>query len=446
MPSLKITLVGGGSLNWTPRLVASILQHESLSGSQVMLYDLNPEPLELTYALCNRYRERTGSSTTIEKTTDRAVALDGAHGVVVTISTGGLEAMRRDIEVAEQYSICHTVGDTCGPAGISRLLRNVPIFVDLARAMEVHCPHAWMLNCSNPLSGLTRVVNRETSIRALGVCHGVSGTASAYQSFASAERIAYMNSGIDHCSWFTAFQTDDVDFRRSLVEQGIERWLELPPPDARDDPTFNALFSHRNGIRLGLQIGVLPAIGDRHLCEFLPTFMNGLENIEKFGLIRTPVADRQQGAKDAWERIRKTIEADDLEVPRPTIDDVGAWVSALHGGPQIEDNVSAPNEGQIPQLPHDCVVETRAVLDSAGCHPLVSPMPAAIEAIVAPHAIRDELVVEAALEGSRDKALAALSSDPTVGGQDIAAKLLDDLIKASASLLPQFHTAGTRSS
>jgi alpha-galactosidase/6-phospho-beta-glucosidase family protein len=73
-------------------------------------------------------------------------------------------------------------------------------------------------------------------------------------------------------------------------------------------------------------------------------------------------------------------------------------------------------------------------------------MPAAIEAIVAPHAIRDELVVEAALEGSRDKALAALSSDPTVGGQDIAAKLLDDLIKASASLLPQFHTAGTRSS
>jgi alpha-galactosidase len=446
VPSLKITLVGGGSLNWTPRLVASILQYESLSGSQVMLYDLNPEPLEVTYALCNRYRERTGSSTTIEKTTDRAVALDGAHGVVVTISTGGLEAMRRDIEVAEQYSICHTVGDTCGPAGISRLLRNVPIFVDLARAMEVHCPHAWMLNCSNPLSGLTRVVNRETSIRALGVCHGVSGTASAYQSFASAERIAYMNSGIDHCSWFTAFQTDDVDFRRSLVEQGIERWLELPPPDARDDPTFNALFSHRNGIRLGLQIGVLPAIGDRHLCEFLPTFMNGLENIEKFGLIRTPVADRQQGAKDAWERIRKTIEADDLEVPRPTIDDVAAWVSALHGGPQIEDNVSAPNEGQIPQLPHDCVVETRAVLDSAGCHPLVSPMPAAIEAIVAPHAIRDELVVEAALEGSRDKALAALSSDPTVGGQDIAAKLLDDLIKASASLLPQFHTAGTRSS
>ncbi|MDP7633964.1 MAG: hypothetical protein QF402_13540 [Candidatus Latescibacteria bacterium] len=446
MPSLKITLVGGGSLNWTPRLVASILQYESLSGSQVMLYDLNPEPLEVTYALCNRYRERTGSSTTIEKTTDRAVALDGAHGVVVTISTGGLEAMRRDIEVAEQYSICHTVGDTCGPAGISRLLRNVPIFVDLARAMEVHCPHAWMLNCSNPLSGLTRVVNRETSIRALGVCHGVSGTASAYQSFASAERIAYMNSGIDHCSWFTAFQTDDVDFRRSLVEQGIERWLELPPPDARDDPTFNALFSHRNGIRLGLQIGVLPAIGDRHLCEFLPTFMNGLENIEKFGLIRTPVADRQQGAKDAWERIGKTIEADDLEVPRPTIDDVAAWVSALHGGPQIEDNVSAPNEGQIPQLPHDCVVETRAVLDSAGCHPLVSPMPAAIEAIVAPHAIRDELVVEAALEGSRDKALAALSSDPTVGGQDIAAKLLDDLIKASASLLPQFHTAGTRSS
>ena len=103
MANLKITLVGGGSLNWTPRLVASILQTKFLDGSEVMLYDLNAELLELTFALSEQYRKLAGSSVQIAKTTDRASAFDGADVVVVTITTGGLRAMRKDIEAAEKY-------------------------------------------------------------------------------------------------------------------------------------------------------------------------------------------------------------------------------------------------------------------------------------------------------------------------------------------------------
>ena len=100
------------------------------------------------------------SSTTIEQTTDRTNALDGADAVVVTISTGGLKAMAHDLEIPEKYGIFQTVGDTTGPGGLSRSLRNIPVFLDLARAMETRCPEAWMLNCSNPLSALTRTVTR----------------------------------------------------------------------------------------------------------------------------------------------------------------------------------------------------------------------------------------------------------------------------------------------
>ena len=114
MENLKITLVGGGSPNWTPRLVGSLLGRPELDGSTITLFDLNPEPLALTHALCQRYLEMSGSSCKVEQTTDRAAALDGAHAVSVTITTGGLRAMRQDMEVAERYGIFHTVGDTCG--------------------------------------------------------------------------------------------------------------------------------------------------------------------------------------------------------------------------------------------------------------------------------------------------------------------------------------------
>ena len=51
MPSLKIVLVGGGSYGWTPRLVSNILLNEYLDGSEVVLYDLNPEALALDMPL-----------------------------------------------------------------------------------------------------------------------------------------------------------------------------------------------------------------------------------------------------------------------------------------------------------------------------------------------------------------------------------------------------------
>jgi alpha-galactosidase len=437
MPKLKITLVGGGSLNWTPRVVSSILAREYLDGSEVCLFDLNSEMLALTHKLSTRFKELAGSSSVVTQTTDRATAFEGADVVVVTITTGGLRAMRSDIETAERYGIYHTVGDTCGPAGISRSLRNVPVFLELGQAMEEHCPDAWMLNCSNPLSPLTRVVDRETSIKAIGICHGVPGAARQFRTFAEADQIAYVNAGIDHLAWFTSFKADGRDMTELLRDRGVERWLDLSPDEAQEDETFGSLYSLRNGIRLGLQIGALPAIGDRHLCEFLPMFLSSEDNVARFGLTRTSVSEREERAAEGRDRIQKTIDDPDLVLPETTSDDIGAWTCALFGGEPTEDNVSAPNLGQIPQLPEGCVVETRGLFDAAGCHPITSPMPEAIEAIVRPHAIRDEMVIDAALDGDFDKALAAISSDPLVGSED-AKPLLTDLIAGTKEWLPRF--------
>lgn len=115
--------------------------------------------------------------------------------------------------------------------------------------------------------------------------------------------------------------------------------------------------------------------------------------------------------------------------------------AALNGGPPREDNLNAPNVGQVLQLPAGAVVETRGLLDAAGFHPLVSPMPGPLEAVVRPHALREELTVDAALEGSFEKALAVLTTDPFVGSADVARPLLRDLIAATGEWLPQFKGA-----
>ncbi|MDP6778355.1 MAG: hypothetical protein QGI83_16490, partial [Candidatus Latescibacteria bacterium] len=307
-----------------------------------------------------------------------------------------------------------------------------------ARAMESHCPDAWMLNCSNPLSAITRSVLRETTIRALGVCHSVGGAARHYAEFLGGKSWAYSNTGIDHCAWFRALAVDGQPAEALLAEKGLDDWLSLPAAEAEADPTFGELFSYRCGFLLGRQLGMLPAIGDRHIVEFFPGFLNGLDHVEKHGLVRTTIADREKRASEGRTRIERLLSGEDEVRLLDSGDDIAGWIEALYGGRPKEDNLNAPNIGQIPQLPEGAIVETRGVLDAAGFHPFVSPMPEALEAVVRPHCLREELTVDAAVDGSFEKALAALSTDPLLTNADLARPLLKALIAATRRWLPQF--------
>ena len=448
MANLKIVLVGGGSTTWTPGLVGKILGNTDLAGSHVFLHDIDAEALSLTYQLSLMVKERLGSSCTFEQSTDLERALEGADYVLVTISTGGLQSMRADLEIPEKYGIYQCVGDTVGPGGLMRALRNVPVFDQMAKAMARICPHAWMLNLSNPLSALTRVVNMN-GVRALGLCHGVLGVARDFARFFGAPlvRCAYVNTGIDHCAWFTEMYVDGRSAWDILEERGLGAWLAKCPSEAAEDETFAPLYRERVGIMVGRELGALPAIGDRHLTEFLPTFLQGQDNVERYGLVRTSIADRAENYARKRASILRILSGEEpLQVAEPTdvlgerqSDDVGSWIAALEGKISIEDNLNAPNMGQIPQLPLGAIVETRGVLDGAGPHPLASPMSPQIEAIVRPHVLREELTIESALEGSFAKALAVLASDPLLVRPETARPMLEEMISATRAWLPQFR-------
>jgi len=422
-------------------VVGNILANEYLAGCQIVLHDLNPAALDLVHGVALKLRDQLGADASIDRTLDQQAALTDADYVVVTISTGGLEAMRSDLEVPERYGICQTVGDTVGPGGLVRALRNVPVFLQLARAMERHCPQAWMLNCSNPLSVLTRVVGKETGVRALGLCHGVRGVAGQLARFLGAEPedSAYANTGIDHCAWFTDLVVAGTDAVDLLEDRGLEEWLSREPDQARQDPVFGELYPLRCGLMLGRQLGALPAIGDRHMVEFFPGFLEGEDNVSAYGLVRTTVAERAERSDRARDRLERQMRGDETVESAGASDDVAGWIAALSGGPPIEDNLNAPNRGQIPQLPPDAVVETRGVLDATGYRALASPMPPALAAVVEPHVIRQELTVEAAVEGSVDKALAALTTDPLGGRPENACDLLGEMMAETRAWLPQFE-------
>jgi alpha-galactosidase len=262
------------------------------------------------------------------------------------------------------------------------------------------------------------------------------------------EEVSFVNTGIDHISWFTEFVVEGRQAYDRLQEMGMGAWLAQSPQEAITDKTFGDLYGFRVGLMVGSQIGALPAIADRHLAEALPTFLQNRASFEKSGVRRTTIADRRKRRAERRANAERTVAGElELDLGRAVdvlgthqSNDVAGWITALEGAAQFEDNVNGPNIGQIPQLPTGAVVETRAILDGTGFRPLVSPMPREIEAIVRPHVLRQELTLEAALEGSVDKALAALVSDPLVADPQVARPMLEELIVANQRWLPRFSS------
>jgi alpha-galactosidase len=444
MPNLRIVLIGGGSLTWTPGLLTDLVMEPELEGSTAVLVDIDEAALERMHAFAGRLFETAGRHWNIETTTDRRAALQGADFVLLTIAVGGLAAMELDLEIPLKYGIYQTVGDTTGPGGLSRALRNIPVILDIARDIERICPDAWLLQYTNPMTVLTRTITRETKVKTIGLCHELPGVLRRVRRILDIRdaSIDVTVAGVNHLIWLLGFQVDGHDgydlLRRHLAEHPVEF------PYRGDLPgEMGSVWRDRLVLKLRLfeTFGVLPAAGDRHLAEFFPHFLtDGTRRGGDYGVELTTVQHRRQAAA-AGRAFADKMAGGEAEIPlRPSGEAAAEIIMALAAGAGDYVHVmNLPNRGQIANLPRDAVVETMARLGRDTATPEPSgELPPALAAILGPLVIRQEMTVEAGLRGDRGLALQVLATDPLVRDFAVSEPLLDDLLRAHAALLPQF--------
>ena len=429
----RIVIVGGGSRQWGPKLTTDILTTESLASSTIVLHDIDEASLALMGSYCERINRELGTSATIEATPDRKAALKDADYVAVTITTGGFGSMRHDLEIPEKYGIKQPVGDTCGPGGISRSLRNIPVLVDIARDMESLCPDAWLLNLTNPMTCLTRAINRETSIKAVGLCHEVviMSWLVAIALGVPADEVGFSITGVNHLPWITELTVSGADgfsaIRKAVADKSDAAW-----------------FAEDHQLKLALldRYGALPGAGDRHVAEFFPwVITEDAQWGKSWGVALTTIADRERDDAAYREEMQKIIDGDS---PVPTWQSgemVAPIIDSLITGTHRELPLNLPNRGQAPYLPSDVVVETMCVVDGNGIRgrdAIVPPAPCA--EWTRRHVAVQELTVEAAVTGDAELVRAAMALDPLGGRIDLRAidAMTAELLTATSAWLPQF--------
>ena len=458
MASLKIVIIGGGSVAWTPHVATDLFMTTELTGSRLVLVDINPAAAELMSRYCKIVAERAGTGWTVE-VADLEAALDGADSVCVSISTGSFEAMHHDVTIPEKYGVYHSVGDTVGPGGISRTLRNVPVFVNIARTMERLCPHAWLIHVTNPLAQITRCVRKATSIRSVGLCHNYNGTRYLIAKMLGVDPrdIDATSVGVNHFTWLKNITckgvdvSDKIHLKSYLAYDAAKRGKPADGPESLEDAIArytgeDSVQRYLLNFELHARFGVLPVGASSHVAENFGYYLNSPQTAIKHQIWRKGVLPSRA---DAAEKLRLSILARvEGREPMPELEQspegVAPVMAGLCTGKTCVSMVNLPNEGQIPNLPREVIVETWGVTTWDRVSPVMAgDVPANVVGMVQTIVNEEELAVEAALTGDRNLVIQAMQLSPIVANKDTIPEMVDELLAANAKWLPQFHRQRT---
>jgi alpha-galactosidase/6-phospho-beta-glucosidase family protein len=433
----RIVLVGGGSNAWTPNIVKDMLLTPAIAGSTFVLYDIDREAAERAAAFLVKLDGVLGTGSAFVATSDRDSAFDGADYFIITISTGGLSAMAHDLALPEAFGIWHTVGDTAGPGGWARSVRNFPVFEDLAHAFNRRAPGAMILNYTNPLTVLTAVLSRLCTGPVVGLCHGLFENLeflTAHYGLRDESELSVSYAGVNHFFWMNRVSARGRDVLPDLLRKVRRRGFTSLLRDVEPDP---AAYSDHRELATALfdETGILPYLGDRHTCEFFPCYITSKAAMRKYRLVRTSIGERQQAFRQRARDLRAMTEG---EIPgeyttrsRETAADI---IAAHITGKAFIDVGNVANIGQISNLPRGAVVETAVRVDSNGFSPICfGDLPRQVLGLVEPVVHAFETTISACMERDRALALQALRLDP------VCAHLTGDEVKDLGSRLIGAH-------
>ena len=305
-----------------------------------------------------------------------------------------------------------------------RGLRTIPVLLDLCQDMEKLCPDALLLQYVNPMAMLCWAASRASSIRTVGLCHSVQGTARelATDLGIPSEQLEYVCAGINHLAFYLELRREGRDVYPDLRQrQEVPEWNRV---------RYEVLH----------HFGYFCTESSEHLAEYVPWFIKRSrpELVEDFNIPLDEYPRRCEAQLTEWEELRTSLEnGAALSVTRS--DEYGAHiVHALETGAPFRFNGNVMNEGLIDNLPY-CCVEVPCVADERGVTPQpVGALPPQLAALIQTNVNVQALTVEAALTGRREHAYHAAMLDPHTAA-DLSLgeirELVDLLLEAHGELV-----------
>ncbi|MER5900500.1 6-phospho-beta-glucosidase [Streptomyces mirabilis] len=411
---MKLTVVGGGS-TYTPELIDGFARlRDTLPVEELVLVDPAADRLELVGGLARRIFAKQEHPGRIVTTSDLDAGVEGADAVLLQLRVGGQAAREQD----ETWPLeCGCIGqETTGAGGLAKALRTVPVVLDIAERVRRTNPDAWIIDFTNPVGIVTRAL-LQAGHRTVGLCNVAIGF---QRKFAGMLGVAPVDVhldhvGLNHLSWETGVRLGGPE-----GENVLPKLLAEHGDTIADDLRLPRTLVDR--------LGVVPSY-------YLRYFYAHDEVVRE---LRTKPSRAAEVAAMERELLKMYGDPALDEKPELLSKRGGAYYSEaavdlaaalLGGGGSPYQVVNTYNKGTLPFLPDDAVIEVQAAVGPHGPTPLpvppVDPLYAGLMAAVTSY---EDLALEAALRGGRDRVFRTLLAHPLIGQHEYADALTDQLI------------------
>lgn len=430
---MKVVVIGGGS-SYTPELIEGIILHkDSLPVTEIVLIDIEAglEKVQINTAFAKRMVEKAGLPISVSYTLDRREGLRDAQFIITQIRVGGLDARSKDERIPLKYGIIGQ--ETTGPGGCFKALRTIPVLLDICRDIEAVCPDAWLINFTNPSGIVTEAVLKHTNVKCIGLCN-----VPINMRHDAAERLGVEADGLD-CRFIGL---NHLSVMNHAYYKGEDRILEALAVDNPDSVVKN-IDKNEEMDQIARDMGCM-------LSPYMQYFyaektMLEKETLEAVGLEGT----RADQVKAVEKNLFACYSNPELKEKPEALSKRGGsryseaaihLIDSIYNDRQDVQVVDVRNNGVIPTLPADTVIETNCVIGRDGARPLADgDVPDHFLGLVEEVKAYEILTIEAAVSGDRRKVLLALMNHPLVHEVADARKMIDEMMEAHKAFLPQFY-------
>ena len=450
---MKLTVIGGGGVR-SMFLAKSIAQRaHDLHITELVFMDCDADKMRTYGGLARHVARLLDPALKFTLTTDADEAVRDADYIITTIRVGGDHTRVRDERIALDLGILGQ--ETTGAAGLSFAMRSVPALADYCeRIKRLSKPTVKVFNFTNPAGVVSQALRDMGYDFTYGICDAPSGMLHQFADLygVDASRIVGECYGLNHLSFFRSIQIDGREIMPELIAR----------PDAYEKTDLR--FFGRDLIE---HMGCV-------LNEYLYYFYyreQAVQNILKAGVTRGEVIEdinRQMTEElskmdiendfdsclacfEKWYGKREdAYMANETGVHRDKpwkfdvfSPDAGGYAGvALRFIELVETGTTgsmilcAPNQGAIPTLADDDIVEITCDIsrDGAKPHKVENPDPRALELIRRVKSY-ERLAAKAIVQRDRTAAVDCLMLHPLVNSYSLAVQLVDAYFALNAPFL-----------
>jgi alpha-galactosidase len=422
----KISLVGVGSASFGLRTLYDITSSPLLKGCEVALTDIDESKLSMMKKVAVSLNKHFESKLKIESTTSIREGVRDADFVLIAADIQYMRRWKMNFEIPFKHGIKHVIGSCVGPGGLAHTLITVPLVLDICNYIQDESKDAVVLNYTNPESRVVRAISEYTKIKAYGLCPGIYERLETLATLLGLQTSDFVPfaAGLNHFTWLLKLRLkENGKDAYPLVDEKLKSSLDFEPLSTELYHIF----------------GFYPSPGDTLTGEYIPYAwdiipdakrgLNHIRSIEQRGLGYNEIVESLARGDPPPQQFSKQMTSAGIRIVNAMLD----------GGLHEEFSINIPNQGCIQNIPSDAVVEIPATVDATGIRGVsVGSLPQGIAAMCNHQGAIQELAVDAAYEGSYEKALEAMILDPLVSSPKQARETLDDLLASHREVLPRF--------